>query len=322
MFFCKEHFLHVSDPDLAKQLLKQTLQSIEIEIHSFCNRTCSFCTNSIIDRRHNRVVMDPALYSKIIDDLAQIDYEGSVGYSRYIEPTSDRPLFLERLRETRAKLPKAKLQTFTNGDYLTAEYIEALRDAGLNSLIMMVYLPNGKERTDANYLNAMVSRLFNLALPWEFVQRNLAVINVPGIEVFCRFEDFETSGTNRGGALQSGQVIERESPCVVPFRGIYIDNNGSMMPCCDIRSDYENHKNCVAYVLTPENSIFEGYANSALVEWRRHIIRFGTKHFPCNCCTRENFANTKELHDVFDNLAAVADAMALSEAKQTTDAAA
>jgi hypothetical protein len=307
------HFRHVGDLAQCAALFKHSVQFVEIEIHSYCNRICDFCGNSFIDRRTHKTPMDPALYSRIMDDLSSIDYEGVVWYSRYNEPTADREMFLDRLREARAKLPNAKLQTFTNGDYLTAEYIEAIRDAGLNKLNIMTYLAKGEEPSIPNFLNTMVPRLHKLGLRWQFVDINKVVVDVPGIEVTYNFDDFSKIGTNRGGALASGHVIDRQSPCTIMFTDVYIDHNGSMVPCCDIRSDYDAHKNCVAYKLTPQNSIFEGYANSKLVQWRRDNARFGPKKFPCNSCSRRTFPATPEMLEMFGNIAIVADAIARQE---------
>lgn len=283
---CDDHFRYISDSQQAAALFKASVQFVEIEIHSYCNRTCNFCPNSFLDRRSNKTLLDPALYSKIMDDLASIDYRGVITYSRYNEPTSDRPLFIERLREARAKLPNVRLTTFTNGDYLTAEYIEAIRDAGLNELTIMAYLANGKRTTLANFLIVMVSRLRKLGLPWKFVAINQVKVDIPGIQVTYLFRNFVKTGTNRGGSLSSGNIVERKSPCTIPTTDVYVDYNGSMVPCCDIRSDYELHKDCVVYKLTPHNSIFDGYANSKLVLWRRDLHGFGPKKFPCNTCSR------------------------------------
>ncbi len=305
--FRREHFHRIEDINVAKSLFKSSVATVEIEIFSFCNRTCAFCGNSKINRRGANVFMDGKLYSKILDDLSEISYDGIIWYSRYNEPTSDR-VFLERLREARVKLPRARLQTFTNGDYLTAEYIFEIRDAGLNELRIMAYLPNTTEPTPANFLNTMVHRLKALGLPWQFFDQCAVRIDVPGIDVTMRYINLLQSGTDRGGALKTGHIIQRESPCTIPTTSVYVDYNGSMVPCCDIRSDYEEHRNCVVFNLTPQNSIFEGYANSELVRWRRSLVRFGPKEFPCNSCSRGVFPQTPELTGVFAKVAEVADA--------------
>ena len=298
-----EHFQRLEAPEACRQIFRQTVQYIEVEIHSYCNRECAFCGNSLIDRRSHKTLMDPALYTRIVDELATIDYAGVLWYSRYNEPCSDRSLFLARLTEARGKLPRARLQTFTNGDYITADYIAALRDAGLNRLSIMTYLGPGVEPTEANFTRAMHERVARLGLPWRQVRSNQIQLLVEGIDATYNFDNFLKVGTNRGGALQSGCIIDRQSPCTVSFTDLYIDHNGCMVPCCDIRSDFAPHKDLVVYTLTPETSLFTAYANSPLVEWRRSLARFGAKGFPCNSCSRRTYADTPENRKMFEALA-------------------
>ena len=306
-----EHFRYISDRPRAMALFKNSVRFVEIEIHSYCNRTCAHCPNTFLDRRSRKIPMEPALYSSIIDDLASIDYSDVIWYSRYNEPTADRPMFLERLREARTKLPNARLQTYTNGDYLTAEYIGALRDAGLNELFIMAYLTKDEEPTSANFLELMVSRLNKLGLPWRLAAPNRAEVDIPGIHVTYNFQDFEKMGTNRGGALSCGNIIDRTSPCAVAITSVYVDFNGSMVPCCDIRSDYEPHKDCVVDVLTPQKSIINAYANSKLVLWRRDLARFGPKKFPCNTCSRGIYPDNPEVQSAFNAISKIADCASL-----------
>ena len=226
---CREHFQPQADAAVARALFKHAVASVEIEIFSFCNRVCSFCPNSFIDRRSQNILMAPALYSRIIDDLAAVDYDKTIWYSRYNEPTADR-VFLDRLAEARRKLPQVRLQTFTNGDYLDRDYVAALRDAGLNELRIMAYLANNVEPTEAAFLNLMVQRLGRLGLPWKFTSAKSAVIDISGIDVTYNYSFLTQEGTNRGGTLATGGCQERLSPCIIPLTSMYIDHDGSVVP--------------------------------------------------------------------------------------------
>ena len=316
MMIYKGHFTPVSDMGVARVMFKNSVKSVEIEIFSYCNRICSFCGNSFINRRGKNHLMEPALYSKILDDLASIQYDGKIWYSRYNEPTADR-VFLDRLREARAKLPQAQLVTYSNGDYLDRDYLEELRDAGLNEITIMTYLPNGTPPTVENFLNTTIKRLNSLGLPWKFIQQNVAQVEIPGITVTAQYYDFNVIGTNRGGALESGRVTEtRVSPCTYPFTNLYVDYNGCMVPCCDIRSDYEKHRDFVLHTLTTENSILEAYVNIRFAEWRRHLMSFDEKGFPCNSCSRGVIADTPAAREAFAGGIAMAresEAQALAE---------
>src|SRR5262249_58558771 len=85
----------------AAALFARFVEQIEVETTSFCNRTCSFCPNSFIDRRSERLVMPEATWSAIVDGLAEVRFDGTFVWSRYSEPLSERRI-LYRIRQVRA----------------------------------------------------------------------------------------------------------------------------------------------------------------------------------------------------------------------------
>src|SRR5439155_16258576 len=152
------HFVPAGSRDEARGLFASSVKLVEIETFTYCNRTCWFCPNSRIDRRTTNRYMDEELYLKIISELAEIDYRGTITYSRYNEPLADR-IILTRLREARAALPNALLSTHTNGDYLTRDYLDDLRKSGLNRIIIMTYAGNDDSFSHCDILTRMVSKL-------------------------------------------------------------------------------------------------------------------------------------------------------------------
>lgn len=315
-------FKYINEPNLQRELFKQFVETVEMEIFSYCNRVCTFCPNSKIDRRSVKNYMNLKTYSNIISQLASIDYSGDVWYSRYNEPTSDRETFLARIEEARSALPKARLCSYTNGDYLSLEYLSHLRWAGLDLLKIMIYLPPGEPETMENFCQRMTTRLQQIGLDWSFGGKGAhgavkaspptefygtVVINpepLYGLEVTCEYKKFTTPGigTNRGGLLETGGVLDRQEPCIIPATGMFVDWNGSVVPCCDIRSDAPEHKDCVVARLTPESSLFAVYANSPLVDWRRSMFKFGSKKEPCNTCIRVQVPDTPEVRETFSKI--------------------
>jgi hypothetical protein len=286
-----EHFDRALAPDVARRLFKTCVNLVEIETFTFCNRKCWFCPNSIVDRRSTNHYMDPALYARILADLASIDYDRKITFSRYNEPLADR-VILDHLRQARAALPKVTLLTHTNGDYLHRAYLDDLRAAGLNILRVQVYLGNDDRYDDGKINIRMYRRLTALGLPFQFVSvqpgiRHSARIIYDGMEVTFDARNFDLIGTDRGQLIQLGQPYQRASPCFVPFHNVYIDYNGSIVPCCNIRSDVPAHRPYVVDSLAAEGggrSIFEAYANSPLADWRRNLFAFGPKQAPCDTC--------------------------------------
>ena len=84
------------------------LRLVEIELFSYCNRTCAFCTNSFIDRLSFNEVLDIQIFKKIIKELKLVDYSNYISFSRYNEPLSHRNILDERIKYIRKELPNSK----------------------------------------------------------------------------------------------------------------------------------------------------------------------------------------------------------------------
>ena len=112
---------------------------IEIETNTDCNRKCRICPR----HKHAREVgfMPDELYGHLLGQLADIDFQGRVSPVFYNEPLLDTRL-VRLMRETRTRLPKCSIVVFTNGSLLTRENIEALVDAGVDTLLVSQYVQN------------------------------------------------------------------------------------------------------------------------------------------------------------------------------------
>ncbi len=111
---------------------------VEIEPHAFCNRRCPFCGNSRIDRIKNHQQFDWGTYLKILQDMRDRHYEGTLCFARYCEPLAC-PNILDYVKTAREKLPELEIMIVTNGDYLNDRSIGELRDAGLSTLAISIY---------------------------------------------------------------------------------------------------------------------------------------------------------------------------------------
>lgn len=303
-----DHFRRLDDPAAARRLFKDTVNHIELELFSYCNRTCSFCPNSRIDRRSANNHMDPALYGKILEDLASIDYAGMINFVRYNEPLADR-IILERLAQARAALPRALLSTHTNGDYLDRDYLEELYAAGLRRLKIQVYLGPDDPFDDARMLARMRRKTDQLRV------RSVLWRRLPGQAYTARlfFRDMDLSlmatnwndvGYDRGGLVGVPHDHPRVSPCTFMMEKLFIDWNGAVVPCCNIRSDAPEHAAYVVDTLSPDRSLFQAYAASPLVEWRRDLIGWGAKQSPCDTCTLEELSDRPALRRSSETISA------------------
>lgn len=101
---------------------------IAIENTTECNRRCPYCPHFWSPRESH--VMELSLYRKIIDDLAEIHYEGTVLFAPWDEPLLD-PRLPSLVEYAKRRLPRCSIVILTNGDLLTLELFRDLRRAGV-----------------------------------------------------------------------------------------------------------------------------------------------------------------------------------------------
>ena len=276
---------------MKQDYLKNNLKVIEIEIFSYCNRTCWFCPNSFIDRKSTNIFMEESTYLKILNELKDIDYCGDITYSRYNEPTSNKEIFLKRISQARALLPNANLKTNSNGDYITSEYLLELKEAGLNQIFLQHYdlKPNSYDYEKNKYL--MHRKLEKLGYPFEVIKdipgfKLEYKIIVDGMRVQMRSRNFNVDGSSRGETIELAKDYVRTQRCLQVFNNMYIDYNGNVMICCALRSDIPQHKNGVMGNVT-ESSLSEIFSSDNYTPWRNHHLTDGPKEGVCKSC-RDN----------------------------------
>lgn len=279
-----------------KNLFKESVNLVEIETFSYCNRQCWFCPNHYIDRHTRNYYMSEECYINVLRCLSEIDYDGMISYSRYNEPLADK-IILRRIAEAKEYVPLAKLHTNTNGDYITRAYLEKLYDSGLRSINIQAYQDRFFSDEIAIKKIEKIADDLNLKYEYTEMQKN------KWFEITCEYNDmniriysrnFLENGCNRGEALTEMGIQNRLSPCTHPFYAMYIDYNGNVVPCCNIRSDIDEHKK---YILgnVNENDIFEIYGSEKSIAWRKAVFNCESdKISPCKTC---NFA----LIDMYEN---------------------
>lgn len=282
------HLKELTDPQEAAALFKHSVRMVEIEVSSYCNRKCWFCPNATHDRMSDNKLMPPDMYSSILRQLTSIGYDGVITYSRYNEPLADK-MILERIAQARRMLPDAQLHTNTNGDYLDLEYVEQLYAVGLRSLNIQIYLGN-KEHYDHAKIKAAGDKILKRVklphtltrdTPGEWYEHALHYRDM-SIRLYGR--NFETGGTSRGGEVPIHMDYQRTSPCLIPFWAVYIDHDGSTVPCCNLRSDIPSHAGYVIGKLAQQPDLFLQYASRFAANFRTSLIKDGVKKGLCSNC--------------------------------------
>ena len=268
----------------------EKISMIEIEIFSFCNRKCWFCPNSFIDRKSQNILMDENVYINVLNDLKSINYSGMIAYSRYNEPLSNKDIFLKRLAQAKELVPNALLHTNTNGDYLTREYLDELYEVGLRSLNIQCYLSE-QSVLDVEDIKDRISKMA-VKLDLEKSMRVTAFrsdwyevsFHYKDMSIRMYARDFNVNGNNRGGTLKDMPASAcRHNSCSVPFTDIYIDYNGNVMPCCNLRSDISEHKKFILGNVHNER-VLEIFNGQPMQKLRRVLQKNIIKLYPCNEC--------------------------------------
>jgi len=288
--FLEDERLYTScTPQEKQEVFAKYVHFVEIETFSFCNRKCWFCPNSYIDRHSSNTLMLPEVYSKIVDELAEIGYSGSIRYSRYNEPFSD-PVILDRIREARNKLPNVSLKTYSNGDYITSELLERLAEAGMNEIRIMRYPVSPEKCYSSDEITDILTGFASkVNLPYQRIESRSIRLLHPKLELEVRIFP-QSAIRNRAGTVKSSTKKKfRTTPCYAPFTNLYIDHNGSVMPCCNMRSDVPQHAEMIMGNVT-DKALFEIYTSLRYSLLRYQMRDIGVKVYPCNVCDNEYFS--------------------------------
>lgn len=182
---------------------------VEIEINSACNFSCSYCPNSV-DERKEKGDMDPELFYKIISDLKSINYNGKLAFDFYNEPTMAKN-FEEFIGHAKRELPEVFIEIYTNGTKLnTVNKLERIIKIGVDKVIVTRH-EEAKQ------------------LPFEDVFQSIN----PKLKNHFSYRDHENLIlSNRGGSLPdiyNGKTINE--PCSIPSLIMTITLEGNVLPC-------------------------------------------------------------------------------------------
>lgn len=272
----------------AIKLFKDYVELIEVETTAYCNRVCRFCPNSFIDRRTERFMPDDC-WETILKGLRTVDYDGTFVWSRYSEPTSEKNL-PQRIRQVREAAPKCRVAINTNGDYLNSDYLNALAEAGVSRLWIDTYLDDEGNYTYevAHAAHTKLLRRINLSGRLTGTQSEYRYeIAHPSVEITNHIRNvgtmIEGDLSDRGGLIQIARKTVRQSPCYAVYKHLVVDWDGSVVACCQLRSDSPEHRETVFGRIGSEGlDLVSAY--SALSTWRQTLATYGEKMGPCASC--------------------------------------
>lgn len=236
---------------------------VHIETINRCNGTCSFCPcNKNADKRKLKV-MEEAIFNKIIDDLAAVEYDGIVMLNANCEPFLDQRM-AKFINIAYDKLPKAQKILFTNGTLISESILEEIAGK-LNTLYINNY-STSYEMTDTskriyNYIKVNEEKFENMQINIEFRYAN---------EIL----------TNKGGKAPNKQNVNKvyKNLCPNPFMETIIYPDGVIGLCCNDNYEVTNFGN------VNDNTIFEIFNNEALKKVRQAMREGRNGYDFCKYC--------------------------------------
>ncbi len=185
-------------------------KAVELEVNGACNRACGYCPNSFAKRPKGD--MDEALFRKIIDELAEIDFDGRVSYHFYGEPMLDQrlPDFVEY---TRKHVPRSYTEIYSNGDYLNVENFRYYVERGLDKFLITQH--------DSIMTPALQEIMDTIS---EDEKEHITI----------RFAK-DRNLINRSGLITNLQIINEplKSACDWPLNIMVITMTGNVVLCCN-----------------------------------------------------------------------------------------
>lgn len=200
--------------ELAKDV--PLFQHIEIETYNRCNGVCSFCPVSIENEKRPLMKMEESLFQKIINQLSQMDYGGSLAIFSNNEPFLDERI-VSFNRYARDKLPKAHMYLFTNGTVLQLDdFIEIM--SYLDEIIIDNYNQELK-------LIPPIKRIVEYCEEHSKLKEKVTVVMRKPVEVL----------TSRGGDAPNRKRTDYMASCgcIMPFKQMIVRPDGKVSLCCN-----------------------------------------------------------------------------------------
>lgn len=212
---------------------------IEVELGSFCNRRCGWCPNAFSERGQQRNEMADATWEALLEDLGAARFAGWFAFHNYNEPLAD-PRLLERVTTARARLPKAKLELHTNGDFLDRAKLDALVTRGVELVRVTLYPSNEKafDPPEPHRARRFLARLGLGDTQRESKKHTKLELTtrLAATELVVRVPEISKYSTRAGNAPMKGlrSTHARTTPCLLPFHSAAIDYLGNLKLCCHI----------------------------------------------------------------------------------------
>ena len=208
--------------DVVQYYQDQPLPSVvEISESGTCNRVCSFCPRSAPNFEDIKRFISFDMIDKLAKQLADVNYQGLILFSGFVEPLLDKNIF-SHIKRLRSYLPFARIEIVSNGDPLTLRVLNKLEDSGVDRILLSLY--DGPHQV-------------------EEVNTKVAGSNLSPDKIFIRErwfgadQNFGISLSNRAGMMENAEFAINNlsesltSPCFYPAHTFFLNYTGEVLMC-------------------------------------------------------------------------------------------
>ena len=249
---------------------------LEFNIFGACNRSCSFCPVSDTSFYNNVYQgIDLELYQKILIELKEVSYSGTILFSAFSEPLLNKNIFL-MIEMTKKYLQSSSIEIVSNGDVIIkkSKVLKKLFDSGLDVLSVSIY--DGQEEFD--YFEKMV-KYFNIKNGKIILRRRYLLDDNYGITFSNRAGLVDTQkfkSINEEKLNINNLPLQRN--CFYPFYQMVVDYNGDVLMCAH---DWKKEK----IIGNVKNQNIIEIWNSKIIKQSRKILSKNKRSFkPCMNC--------------------------------------
>ena len=193
-----------------------------------CNGTCAFCPANKNAEKRPYKKMPEETFIKVINELKEAKWEGTVFLQVNNEPLID-PRLMEFAKITKTNLPGSKICIITNGTLLKPKIMLELQKY-VDELVINDY--SNKYRLSENIKEILY-----------FVKRNKKTFQNMHICIKRRYKD-EILATRAGNAPNKPRKNNKINyPCIYPFTDMIVFPDGTVGMCCNDCYETTNYGN-------------------------------------------------------------------------------
>lgn len=286
-------------------LFKNHVEIVSLELSKHCNRKCNYCPVSHSSRQSEQEIIDRPLFERIVKDLAQISYSGTISLNLYNEPLLN-PELISHIQHIRQSLRRSYIGFNSNGDSLNASKLSSLADAGLNYICVTLHPKPDTVISEEETLRRTTMLLGKIGhtdmdaldIAETVKTSSHLLVSLKGVDIRIQWPDWNLLGGSRGGdiaVLDLGKPI-RTQPCTRPFREFTLYFDGTVTPCCEVFHDgSEGGLTSGRVEAEGDSDIFAIYAGSKMGAFRRSVFDYSEKRGVCKHCPVEDFSNGSDL---------------------------